>query len=56
MLTRPIGRFIPIALFLTLGILASIHNPTPTWTVAAQDLDYDEEFMHGRELYRRGKF
>ena len=28
----------------------------PVWTVAAQDLDYDEEFMKGRDLYRRGKF
>lgn len=56
MLTRQIGRFIPIVLFLTLGILASLPNSTPIRTARAQDLDYDEEFMRGRELYRRGKF
>ena len=56
MLTRPSGRLIPTLLFLTLGILASLPNPAPRWTVTAQDLDYDEEFMRGREFYRRGKF
>src|SRR5689334_23061543 len=56
MLTRQIGRLIPIVLFLTLGILASLPNPTPNRTIKAQDLDYDEEFMRVRELYRHGKF
>ena len=56
MLTRQIGRLIPIMLLLTLGFLASLPDRTPVWTVAAQDLDYDEEFMKGRDLYRRGKF
>ncbi len=57
MLTRQIGRLIPIILLLTLGFLASLPDPAPVWTVAAaQDLDYDEEFMKGRDLYRRGKF
>ena len=56
MLTRQIGRLIPITLFLTLGILASLPHTASNRTVKAQDLDYDDEFMHGRELYRRGKF
>jgi len=46
MLTRQIGRLIPIVILMTIGI----------FTLAAQDLDYDEEFMKGRDLYRRGKF
>lgn len=56
MLTRQIGRLIPVMLFLTLGILASSLHSAPSRTVKAQDLDYDEEFMRGRDLYRRGKF
>ena len=58
MSTRKIGRLIPIVLLMTLGILVSLPDPAPIWTVAAhnQDLDYDEEFMKGRELYRRGKY
>src|SRR5678815_1533064 len=46
MLTRQIGRLIPIVILMTIGI----------FTLAAQDLDYDEEFMKGRDLYRRGKY
>lgn len=46
MLTRQIGRLIPIVILMTIGI----------FTLAAQDLDYDEEFMRGRDFYRRGKF
>ena len=56
MLTRQIGRLFPIVLLMTLGILASLPDRTPVWAVAPQDLDYDEEFMKGRDLYRRGKF
>ena len=56
MLTRQIGRFIPIAILMTIGILTSFPNPVPVRTIAAQDLDYDEEFSKGRDLYRRGKF
>ena len=56
MLTRQIGRLIPIVILITIGILASLPNRAPVWTVAAQDLDYDEEFMKGRDLYRRGKY
>src|SRR6476619_2103000 len=56
LLTRQIGRFIPIVILMTIGILTSLPHPVPVWTVAAQDLDYDEEFMKGRDLYRRGKF
>jgi peroxiredoxin/Flp pilus assembly protein TadD len=56
MLTRQIGRLIPIVILMTIGILASLPNRAPVWTVAAQDLDYDEEFMKGRDLYRRGKY
>src|ERR1043166_5481504 len=53
MLTRQIGRLIPIVLLLTLGILALLPNKAPS---KAQDLDYDEELMRGREFYRRGHF
>ena len=57
MLTRQIGRLIPIALLLTLGVLASLPDPATVWTIAAaQGLDYDDEFSKGRDLYRRGKF
>ena len=56
MLTRQIGRLIPIVILMTIGILASLPSQAPVWTVAAQDLDYDEEFMKGRDLYRRGKY
>jgi peroxiredoxin len=56
MLTRQTGRLIPIVILMTIGILASLPDRTPVWTVVAQDLDYDEEFMKGRDLYRRGKY
>jgi peroxiredoxin len=56
MLTRQIGRLIPIVILMTIGILASLHATAPVWTVAAQDLDYDEEFAKGRDLYRRHKY
>ena len=56
MLTRQIGRLIPIVILMTIGILTSFPNPVPVRTIAAQDLDYDEEFAKGRDLYRRGKF
>jgi peroxiredoxin len=56
MLTRQIGRLIPFMLLLTLVVLASLPGRAPIWTTAAQDLDYDEEFMKGRDLFRRGKY
>lgn len=56
MLTRQIGRLTPIVILMTIGIWTSLLAPAPFWTVTAQDLDYDEEFMKGRDLYRRGKF
>jgi peroxiredoxin len=56
MFTRQIGRLIPLVLLLTLGVLAALPNRAPIWTARAQDLDYDEEFMKGRELFRHGKF
>ena len=56
MLTRQTGRLIPIVILMTIGMLASLPKPALTWTAAAQDPDYDEEFMKGRDLYRRGKF
>jgi tetratricopeptide (TPR) repeat protein len=43
-------------ILMTIGILASLLHPASIRTVAAQDLDYDEEFSKGRDLYRRGKF
>jgi peroxiredoxin len=45
MLTRQIGRLIPFMLLLTIFL-----------TVVAQELDYDDEFMRGRDLFRRGKY
>jgi peroxiredoxin len=45
MLTRQIGRLIPFMLLLTF-----------VWIAVAQDLDYDDEFMKGRDLYRRGRY
>src|SRR5215813_7303101 len=56
MLTRQTGRPIHILLLIALGILIALPDPLPTRTVVAQDFDYEEEFMKGRELYRRGKF
>jgi len=41
---------------MTIGILTSLPHPAPVRAAAAQDLDYDEEFSKGRDLYRRGKF
>jgi peroxiredoxin len=45
-----------ILLLIAFGILIALPDPLPTRTVTAQDLDYDEEFMKGRDLYRRGKY
>ena len=56
MLTRQIGRLIPIVLLLTLGLLVALSNSQPYWTVAAQDLDYEEEFSKGRDLFQRGRY
>lgn len=56
MLTRQTGRLTKILLLIALGILIALPARLPIRTVTAQDLDYDEEFMKGRDLYRRGKF
>ena len=56
MLTRQTGRLTNILLLIALGILIASPARLPIRTVTAQDLDYDEEFMKGRDLYRRGKF
>src|ERR1044071_7312125 len=56
MLTRQTGRLTKILLLIALGILIASPARLPIRTVTAQDLDYDEEFMKGRDLYRRGKF
>lgn len=55
MLMRPTGRFIPVVV-LVVGILASLPGLQRNWTVAAQDLDYEEEFQKGRDLYRRRRY
>jgi peroxiredoxin len=48
-------RQIPIMLLLTIALLSAW--PRPHWTVAtAQEPDYEEEFLKGRELFRRGKY
>ena len=56
MLMRPTGRFIPLAVLFVVGILASIPISQRAWTVGAQDLDYEEEFQKGRDLFRRGRY
>lgn len=56
MFTRQIGRLIPIVILMTFGMIVSLPNPAPIRTVVAQDLDYDEEFTKGRDLYRRRKY
>lgn len=56
MLTRQTGRLTKILLLIALGILIASPARLPMRTATAQDLDYDEEFMKGRDLYRRGKF
>src|ERR1044072_170403 len=56
MLTPQTGRLTKILLLIALGILIAAPARLPIRTVTAQDLDYDEEFMKGRDLYRRGKF
>src|ERR1044072_5839864 len=56
MLTPQTGRLTKILLLIALGILIASPARLPIRTVTAQDLDYDEEFMKGRDLYRRGKF
>jgi peroxiredoxin len=56
MLTRQTGRLTKILLLIALGILIASPARLPIRTVTAQDLDYDEEFMRVRDLYRRGKF
>lgn len=55
MLTRLLRRLIPIVLLLTIGLLISSPDSRPSLTVAAQELDFDEEFAKGRDLYRRGR-
>lgn len=53
MLTR---RLIPIVLFLAIGLLISWPNSRPHWTVAAQELGYEEEYAKGKDLFRRGRY
>ena len=55
MLMRQTGRFIPVVI-VVVGILASLPGSQRYWTVAAQDLDYEEEFQKGRDLYRRRRY
>lgn len=56
MLTRQVGRFIPIVILIAVGIMVSLPSSPTTWTVAAQELDYEEEFQRGRDLYRQGRY
>lgn len=50
------GRLIPIVLFLAIGLLISWPNSRPQFTVAAQELGYEEELAKGRDLFRRGRY
>ncbi len=48
-------RQLPILLLLTIALLGSW--PRTNWTIAtAQELDYEEEFLKGRDLFRRGRY
>jgi peroxiredoxin len=50
-------RQIPIVLLLIIGLMGSWPDSRPKWTVAAaQELDYEEEFAKGRDLFRRGRY
>jgi len=53
MLTR---QLIPIVLLLTIGLLISWPDSRFHWTVAAQELDYEEEILKGKDLFRRGRY
>src|SRR5829696_1668126 len=53
MLTR---RLIPIVLLLTIGLLISWPDTRPHWTVAAQELNYEEEVAKGKDFFRRGRY
>ena len=56
MLTRPLIRLTPIVLLLTIGLVISSPDSRPNLTVSAQELDFEEEFAKGRDLYRRGRY
>jgi peroxiredoxin len=50
-------RQIPIMLLLTIALLGSWPDSRTRWTVAtAQELNYEEEFSKGRDLFRRGRY
>lgn len=53
MLTR---QLIYIVLLLTIGLLISLPYSRPQWTVAAQEQDYEEEILKGKDLFRRGRY
>ncbi|HJS24362.1 MAG TPA: redoxin domain-containing protein [Pyrinomonadaceae bacterium] len=53
MLTR---RLIPIVLLMTIGLLISWPDSRPNWTVAAQELGYEEEIAKGRDFFRRSRY
>lgn len=58
MLTRQIGRLIPLLLLLAIGLLFSLPDSRPNWTVAAQEQepDYEEELSKGRDFFRRNRY
>ena len=56
MSTRLLRRLTPHLLLLTIGLLISAPDSRPGLTVAAQELDFEEEFAKGRDLYRRGRY
>ena len=49
-------RLIPIVLLLTMGLLISWPDSRPNWTVAAQELGYDEELAKGKDFFRRIRY
>jgi len=53
MLTR---QLIPIVLLLTIGLLISWPDSRSHWTVAAQELDSEEEILKGKDLFRRARY
>ena len=49
-------RLTPIMLLLTIGLLISWPDSRSHWTAGAQEMDFEEEFAKGRDLFRRGRY
>lgn len=49
-------RLTPIMLLMTIGLLISWPDSRSHWTANAQEMDFEEEFAKGRDLFRRGRY